>query len=249
MNAKGLQSYCQECGACSASLDANSGCHTDIKSDQDSLIDRIVSEVLHELGISTESAGLPGIPLGVSNRHSHLTSETFQRLFGENSEPEVYRKLYQAGEFAAKQTITIAGSKQRAIQSVRILGPLRSYDQVELSLTDAIVLGIQPPVVNSGNLAEAAPLTLIGPAGSVYIEHCAIIASRHIHMSPSNAHQFGVADGDYCKIGIGGVKSTIFENVLIRVKEGWKLQAHLDTDDANAANVRCNMTVKFLGKM
>jgi putative phosphotransacetylase len=249
MNAKGLQSYCQECGACSASLESGSTCQEKTKNDHDPLVDRIVNEVLKEIGISTTEADLPGIPLGVSNRHTHLTEETFKRLFGQDAEPEIYRELYQAGEYAAKQTITIAGPKQRAIQSVRLLGPLRSYDQVELSLTDAIVLGIKPPVANSGNLSEAAALTLIGPAGSVYLEHCAIIASRHIHMSPANTQSFSVHDGDFCKIGISGVKSTVFENVLIRVKEGWKLQAHLDTDDANAANVRCNMAVKFLGKM
>jgi putative phosphotransacetylase len=249
MNAKGLQSYCQECGACSASLESGATRNTDITTDNDPLVDRIVNEVLKEIGITTSDTQLPGIPLGVSNRHSHLTKETFKRLFGQDTEVEVYRELYQPGEYAAAQTVTIAGSKQRAIQNVRILGPLRSYDQVELSLTDAILLGIKPPVVNSGTLSEAAPLTLIGPAGSVYLEHCAIIASRHIHMSPADAQKYGVNDGDYCKIGIGGVKSTIFENVLIRVKEGWKLQAHLDTDDANAANVRCHMSVNFLGKL
>jgi putative phosphotransacetylase len=249
MNAKGLQSYCQECGACSASLGNTSTCSQVIKNDDAQLVDRIVNEVLKEIGISASDNQLPGIPLGVSNRHTHLTEKTFKLLFGQDVKPEVYRELYQPEEYAANQMITIAGPKQRAIQSVRLLGPLRSYDQVELSLTDAIVLGIQPPVVNSGNLTEAAPLTLIGPAGSVYLEHCAIIANRHIHMSPVDARQYGVEDGDYGKISIGGIKSTIFENVLIRVKKGWKLQAHLDTDDANAANVRCSMAVTFLGKM
>jgi putative phosphotransacetylase len=249
MNIKGLQSYCQECGACNASLDSDSTCQIHTKNEQDPLVDRIVNEVLKEIGISTTGSELPGIPLGVSNHHTHLTEETFKRLFGQDAKPEVYRELYQEGEYAAEQTITIAGPKQRAIQNVRLLGPLRSYDQVELSLTDAIVLGIKPPVVNSGNLSKAAPLTLIGPAGSVYLEHCAIIASRHIHMSPEDAQRFSVQDGDFCKIGVSGIKSTIFEKVLIRVKEGWKLQAHLDTDDANAANVRCSIKVKFLGKM
>jgi putative phosphotransacetylase len=249
MNAKGLQSYCQECGACSVNLGNASTCSQVPKSDDALLVDRIVNEVLKEIGITTTDAPLPGIPLGVSNHHTHLTEKTFKLLFGQDAEPEVYRELYQPDEYAAKQMITIAGPKQRTIQNVRLLGPLRSYDQVELSLTDAIILGIQPPVVNSGNLTDAAPLTLIGPAASVYLEHCAIIANRHIHMPPSEAKRYGVKDGDFCKIGIGGIKSTIFENVLIRVKEGWKLQAHLDTDDANAANVRCSMEVTFLGKM
>jgi putative phosphotransacetylase len=137
----------------------------------------------------------------------------------------------------------------RAIQNVRILGPYRNYDQVEISLTDAIGLGVKPPVCNSGDLENAAPLTIVGPRASVYLQACAIIASRHIHMPPDKASLYGVRDGDLCKIQIPGVKSVIYENVLVRVNESYRLQMHLDTDDANAANVRCDMSVKFYGKM
>jgi putative phosphotransacetylase len=135
------------------------------------------------------------------------------------------------------------------IHGVRILGPLRNYDQVEISLTDARVLGVNAPVSNSGSLENAAPLTLVGPAGSVYLERCAIIASRHIHMSNKDAAKFGVKEGDYCKVRISGEKSTIFEDVLVRTNDNWLLQIHLDTDDGNAANVRSDSKVEFLGKM
>ena len=219
----------------------------------DALIDRIAAEVkqsLAEYGNGViRHPGKNLIPLGVSNRHIHLTEATFKKLFGENTEFEVLRPLYQPGEFASKHVLTIVGPKQRAIQNVRILGPLRNYDQVEVSLSDAIYLGIDPPVANSGTLDDAAPLTLIGPAGAVYLDKCAIIASRHIHMSSQEAASFGVKHGDYCRVRISGTKSTIFENVLIRVNDNWLLVIHLDTDDANAANVRSETTVEFLGKM
>jgi putative phosphotransacetylase len=195
------------------------------------------------------SATRPTIPLGVSNRHIHLTRPTFERLFGRESMFEELRPLYQPGEFASKHTLAIVGPKLRSIPAVRILGPLRNYDQVEISLTDAIFLGIDPPVANSGTLTDAAPLTLVGPNGSVYLEKCAIVASRHIHMPTSEAVRLGVRDGDRCRVRVPGVKSTVFENVLVRTNDSWRLQMHLDTDDANAANIRGDAEVEFLGKM
>lgn len=191
----------------------------------------------------------PFIPLGISNRHIHLTEETFHTLFGDNAEFESMRPLYQPGEFASKHTLTIVGPKLRSISNVRILGPLRKYDQVEVSLTDAIFLGINPPVVNSGSLGNAVPLTLVGPNSSVYLEKCAIIANRHIHISDKEAEKHGLKNGDFCKVKIPGEKSTVFENVLIRTNKNWKLQIHLDTDDANAANVRESTFVEFIEKM
>jgi putative phosphotransacetylase len=188
------------------------------------------------------------ILLGISNRHIHLTSKTFHQLFGEKAEFESMRPLYQPGEFASVHTLTVVGPKLRSIPGVRILGPLRKYDQVEVSLTDAIFLGIDPPVTNSGNLKEAAPLTLVGPNGSVYLEKCAIVANRHLHMTTGDAGRLGVKEGDFCKVRIGGEKSTVFENVLVRTNDNWKIQLHLDTDDANAANVREETFVEFMGK-
>ncbi|MHB9012089.1 MAG: phosphate propanoyltransferase [Ignavibacteriaceae bacterium] len=191
----------------------------------------------------------PLIPLGISNRHIHLIEKTFHQLFGDDTEFEPMRPLYQPGEFASKQLLTIVGPKLRSIPNVRILGPLRKYDQVEVSLTDAIFLGIDPPVANSGSLEEAEPLTLVGPHSSVYLDKCAIVANRHIHISNKEASIFGVKNGDYCRVRIGGEKSATFENVLIRTNDNWKLQIHLDTDDANAANVREEAFVEFIGKM
>ena len=218
------------------------------------IIDLVIGEVKDLFNssnldvISSGKLDYPFIPLGVSNRHIHLTKETFEKLFGEGNEFEEMRPLYQPGEFASKHVLAVVGPKLRSIPAVRILGPLRKYDQVEVSLTDAIYLGINPPVVNSGDLERAVGLTLVGPNGSVYIEKCAIIANRHIHMTNKDALRFGVKEGEYCKVRIGGEKGTTFENVLIRINDSWKLQIHLDTDDANAANVRDETYVEFLGK-
>lgn len=244
---KGIAPYCQDCGRCNAVPVEN------IETLDDNLVEIIVDEVIKTIydrgdGKKPESE-IPLIPLGVSNHHAHLTKDTFEKLFGTGAELKTYRELYQQGEIAAKQTVTIVGSKMHAIQNVRILGPLRNYDQVELSLTDAIQLGINPPIRNSGDLKGAAPLTLVGPAGSVYLDECAIIANRHIHMPGEVANTFGVQNGDFCKVRISGTKGTVFENVLVRVNDAWRLQIHLDTDDANAANVRCETKVEFVGKM
>jgi putative phosphotransacetylase len=227
------------------------------KYSDEELINLVVKEIYDFIRSDSNSKGhnnqtgpqFPFIPLGISNRHIHLTEETFHTLFGDNVEFESMRPLYQPGEFASKQTLTIVGPKLRSISNVRILGPLRKYDQVEVTLTDAIFLGINPPVANSGSLEDAAPLTLVGPNSSVYFEKCAIIANRHIHISDKEAEKHGLKNGDFCKVKIPGEKSTVFENVLIRTNKNWKLQIHLDTDDANAANVRESTFVEFIEKM
>ena len=247
MNIKGLASYCQECGACAARNAVPDRADID-----DRLVDLITAEVLKSLGGKTEiraASATPAIPLGISNRHMHIRKETFKTLFGPDAALTVYRELFQPGEFASDQTVTLVGPKMCAIQNVRILGPFRSYDQVELSLTDAIGIGISPPVRNSGDLKGAPALTVIGPAASTFMSECAIIANRHLHMPSGDAQAFGVKEGDFIRVRIGGEKSTVFEQVLVRVNDAWKLQLHLDTDDANAANVRCRTSVEFAGKM
>lgn len=235
-----------ECSSCATAV------YGDNKID-DNLVELIVDEVVRTLGVNspqkTSSSPYPLIPLGVSTRHIHISQGTFEKLFGAGTAFESYRALYQPGEFASKHVVTIVGPRMRSIQGVRILGPFRNYDQVEISLTDAIQLGVNPPIRNAGDLKGAEPLTLIGPKGSIYLTECAIIANRHIHMTNDDAKIFGVKAGDFCRVKIGGEKSTILENVLIRTKDSWKLQLHLDTDDANAANIRSETYAEFLEKM
>lgn len=241
----GVSEYCQECGICSASLPSSGD-----------MVDRIVDEVLRTIKGSSQTVNTgithsqyPTIPLGVSNHHLHLTKETFEILFGKDTPFEVYRDLYQPGEFASKHTVILIGPKMRPIENVRILGPLRKYDQVEISLTDAIQLGVKPPVRDSGDLKGSAPITVVGPKGSIHLSEGAVRAGRHVHMTNADASAFGIKAGDFIKVRIGGEKSTTFENVLVRINDAWKCQLHLDTDDANAAGVSCKVEAHFVGKM
>jgi len=252
MDAKrGCSPYCQDCGACSA---RNGRTANGPSAVQDNFVDTIVGEVVKtlagELGATRQPSTrpLPTIPLGVSNRHIHMREETFKVLFGSSTHPSIYRYLYQPEEFALTQTCIIVGPKMRPIHEVRILGPFRKYDQVEISFTDSVVLGVNPPVRDSGDLKDAVTITIVGPAGSVVLSKGAIIANRHLHMTNADAAAFGVHPGDFVRIKVPGVKSTTFENVLVRTNDAWKLQLHLDTDDANAAHVVCNQEAVFLGK-
>jgi len=244
MKTQGCSTFCQECGAC----DARSEPATP---SQEALVGAIVEAVLCGLrqkdGASEDGSGLR-IPLGVSNRHIHLREASFKTLFGAQASPEIYRTLYQPGEFALAQTCIIVGPKMRPVHDVRILGPFRGYDQVEVSFTDAMKLGISPPIRDSGDLSGASPITIIGPAGSLTLHEGAIIASRHVHMAPSDAEAFGVKQGDFIKVRLPGVKSSVYERVLVRTNPAWKLHLHLDTDDANAAHVVCNQAAMFAGK-
>jgi putative phosphotransacetylase len=244
-NTPGCSPHCQECGACNARH-----AESNRPLPHDAFINSIVEEVVKTLQVGTSGLQpqFPKIPLGVSNHHIHLREESFKVLFGSTAEPKVYRELYQPGEFALTQTCIIVGPKMRPIHDVRILGPFRKYDQVEVSFTDSVALGINPPVKDSGDLQGASHITIVGPAGSLVLKEGAIIANRHLHMTPKDAAAFGVRQGDFVKIKLPGVKSTTYENVLVRTNESWKLQLHLDTDDANAAHVVCNQDALFLGK-
>jgi putative phosphotransacetylase len=241
----GCSPFCQECGACASRGKPSS---------QNTNIDMIVDEVVKSItGTAQDNASssvehYPKIPLGISNRHIHLREDAFKVLFGADAQPRVYRQLYQPGEFALAQTCIIVGPKMRPIHDVRILGPFRKYNQVEISFTDSVALGINPPVRDSGDLHGAAAITIVGPAGSLVLKEGAIIANRHLHATAKDAAALGIAQGDLVKIKLPGVKSTTYENVLVRTNDSWKLQLHLDTDDANAAHVVCNQDALLIGK-
>jgi len=215
-----------------------------------SLIDSITNKILEELAQKEKPAWenaqtqklLPKgnlIPVGISARHVHITYELFQELYGHNKELTVYTNLYQPGEFASAEVLTLVGPRLRAIQDVRILGPFREYTQVELSRTDGIALGIDPPVRESGDLKGSEPVVLIGPAGAVYLKEGAICANRHIHINPEDAKRLEVNDNQIVKVRFPGIRAITFENVQIRIGEKYFLQMHLDTDDSNAAGAKC----------
>lgn len=174
------------------------------------------------------------VPVGISNRHVHLSEQDLATLFGEGYKLTVRNDLSQTGQFAAEETVTIEGPKS-SMQNVRILGPTRKETQLEVSKTDSFALGVKPPVRDSGFLEGSPGITLVGPKGKVPLERGVIIAQRHIHMTEADAEAFGVKDKDLVSVRVGGERGIIFENVLIRVRNDFVLEIHIDTDEANAA--------------
>nr|WP_240345851.1 phosphate propanoyltransferase [Parageobacillus toebii] len=179
----------------------------------------------------------PYVPIGISNRHVHLSQEDLESLFGKNYRLTKLRDLKQPGQFAANETVTLKGPKGE-IQHVRILGPVRSKTQVEISITDSFQLGISVPVRESGNIAGTPGIIIQGPKGVVKLKEGVIAALRHIHVPPEFAEKFQLKDKDMVDVEVGKERKTIFKNVLIRVSKNYVLEMHLDTDEANAAGLK-----------
>lgn len=185
------------------------------------------------------------VPVGVSARHVHLTQEHVEILFGEGYQLTKKKDL-MGGQFASNETVTIVGIKLRAIENVRVLGPVRKASQVEISSTDALKLGIKAPIRESGDVAGSAPIALVGPKGALYLKDGCIVAMRHIHMSPADALAAGVHDGDIVSVKADNERGTIFNQVKIRVNPSFTLEMHIDTDEANAARIATGNTVTII---
>ncbi len=194
----------------------------------------------------TEPAQEKTVPVGVSNRHIHLTREHLEILFGKGYELTPLKDLSQPGQYACKELLTIVGPSLRPIENVRVLGPLRKQSQVEISRTDSYVLKVKPPVRESGKLDGSAGITIIGPKGVVFLEEGCIIANRHIHMSVEEGAAFGLKDGDYVTVEADGERRTRFYDVQVRVSEAFRLEMHIDTDDANAAGIGNGAKVRIV---
>lgn len=194
----------------------------------------------------TEPAQEKTVPVGVSNRHIHLTREHLDILFGKGYELTPLKDLSQPGQYACKELLTIVGPSLRPIENVRVLGPLRKQSQVEISRTDSYVLKVKPPVRESGKLDGSAGITIIGPKGVVSLEEGCIIANRHIHMSVEEGAAFGLKDGDYVTVEADGERRTRFYDVQVRVSEAFRLEMHIDTDDANAAGIGNGAKVRIV---
>jgi acetate kinase len=178
------------------------------------------------------------IPIAISARHIHLTQDTVEALFGKGHTLTPYKPLSQPGQFASEEKLTIVGPK-RSLEDVRVLGPTRSKCQVEVSRTDEFWLGIDAPVRNSGDVKNSPGVTLVGPAGTVTLPEGLICARRHIHMTPDDAMKLGVKDRDIVEVAIDSDgRDLIFGDVLIRVKASYALEMHIDTDEANAAEIK-----------
>lgn len=179
------------------------------------------------------------IPIGISNRHIHLSEEDLYILFGKGYKLTKKVDLKQPGQFASNETVTIRGPKGE-FNKVRILGPLRNESQVEISRTDSFRLGIKALVRESGDLDGTSDIELIGPKGSIKLSKGAIIALRHIHMSEENAKVMGLKDKDTVEVQICGKRSGVLGDVLVRVSPKYKLEMHVDMDEANAFDLKNN---------
>ena len=179
------------------------------------------------------------IPIGVSNRHCHLTEEHFKILFGKDAEPKRIKDIKQPGFWAADEVIDVKGPKG-TLSRVRLVAPYRSHTQIELAMTDAHKIGVRPPVRESGDVKGSTGATLIGPKGQVEIKEGVIIALRHVHFSPAEAQKIGVKSGEMLRLrcGTGQGRSTVFEDCIARVSDKYSLELHLDTDEAFAAGVK-----------
>ncbi len=226
-------SACEDCGLCAFGQN----------SVESNAVDRIAREVARQIR-GGDGEGIP-ISVGVSARHAHVDDETLEILFGPRHALTPYRDLYQPGAFAAEEVISVVGPRLRAIERVRILGPSRSYNQVELARTDAIFLGVDPPVRDSGDLADAESVTFIGPKGAVTLD-AAIRAARHIHLRPEDVTRYGFEGRESVHVCVRGEKGVTYENVRLKIDDSYLPELHLDTDDANAADLVCGDTVYIL---
>ncbi|MCI9586212.1 MAG: propanediol utilization protein [Bacilli bacterium] len=180
----------------------------------------------------------------MSNRHVHLTKEVYIQLFGDDV-IEIDRILDQPTQFASKSFVTIK-YEEKEISKVRVLGPFRDYNQIEISRTDAYYLGANPPIKSSGDLDNSLPITLIGPKGKVNLDKGLILANRHIHITPNDILKYNLEGIEKVCIKVDGQKSGILKNVYIKPDKDAGLRLHLDTDDANAFNINNNDEVEVL---
>lgn len=216
--------------------------------DIDSVIREITDAVIKDLdGVAASDSyacKAACIPAAVSNRHVHLSHEHASLLFGSAQMTKV-KTLSQPGQYACEEKVMLAGPKG-AIENVRVLGPIRDKTQVEMSASDCNKLGITAPLRHSGDLDGSAGITIIGPCGAIILEDGAIIAARHIHMHPADAHYFKMADREKISVKVIGPRGLIFNEVLVRVRDDYKLEMHIDFDEANAAGIRINGFVEVV---
>lgn len=185
------------------------------------------------------------LPIALSNRHIHLSKEDLDKLFGHGYELTKFKDLSQPGQYACEEKVEIVGPKG-SIKNVRILGPTRGSTQIEISITDAYTLGIEPVIKNSGDLANTPGAKIIGPKGEIEIKEGVIVAARHIHMHTTDGEEFGVKDKDVVNVKTKGPRGLIFENVLVRVHPEFALEMHVDIEEGNAAGVKNGDIVEII---
>jgi putative phosphotransacetylase len=201
------------------------------------IVEGLVREIVLQRVGKRPRTDAPQLVVDASARHCHLCREHLDALFGKGYELTVHKELYQPGNFAAKETVTLIGPRSRLISNLRILGPLRDRSQIELAFTDAISLGIDAPVRISGDINGTPGAFVMGPKGVVELKEGVIRAAIHVHMNASEAAYYGVKHGDMMKLRVGGDAGLTFERVKVRVDKNVRLNVHMDTDEANACGL------------
>ena len=202
------------------------------------VVEDIVRQIALEYLAKTNGKAARTLVVHASARHMHVSREDLDKLYGPGHELTPDRPLYQEGNYAAKETVTLVGPRGRVISNLRILGPMRKQSQVELAFTDAISLGLNDvPIRLSGDLAGTAGAVILGPKGVVELKEGVIRAAIHVHMNPEDAAQFAVKQGDLMKLHVGGASGLTFNRVHVRIDPTSKLNVHMDTDEANACGL------------
>ncbi|MDR0563188.1 MAG: phosphate propanoyltransferase [Spirochaetaceae bacterium] len=185
------------------------------------------------------------VPIGISNKHLHLSNADLEKLFGPGHKLTLKKELKQPGQFASDELVDVVGPKG-TLKGIRVLGPTRPESQVELAMTDARQIGLKLPVRESGKLDGSPGVKLVGPKGSVELPKGAIVALRHIHLSPAEAAEAGVKDKDWVAVQTTGTRKLIFQDVLIRSGDAHKREFHVDTDEGNAAGINNDEEVEII---
>ncbi|MBK1875372.1 phosphate propanoyltransferase [Pelagicoccus mobilis] len=207
-----------------------------------SIEDLVRQSVYRQLGLdgSKASSAPNKLLVNISARHCHLTQEAVEILFGKGHQLTPKKWLYQDGQYAAEEAVTLIGPRSRIISNLRILGPCRDFNQVEIAYTDARALGFDVPVRNSGDIAGTPGCMLMGPKGYLKLDEGVIRAAIHVHMSPEDAEHYGVKDKDFMQLKVHGECGLTFDRVFVRVHPDFKLEVHLDTDEGNACGLSEN---------
>jgi putative phosphotransacetylase len=205
------------------------------------------SALLRQIGGSTTTGAAPNLLVNSSARHMHISPENLDVLFGKGAKLTVHKMLYQEGQFASEQTVTLIGPRRRVIPSLRILGPCRNLTQIELALTDAVQLGMDIPLRMSGDIKGTPGGYVMGPKGMLEMKDGIIRAARHVHMSPSDAKFYNVKHLDRITLKVTSpMCNTRFDDLIVRVDPSFKLEVHMDTDEANACDLERATKVELI---
>jgi len=205
------------------------------------VIEQLVREQIYaKMGLAAPQQAPNQLLVNISARHCHLTQEAVEALFGPGYQLQPMKDLYQHGQYAAKESITLIGPRSRVISNLRILGPCRQLNQVELAYTDAIALGFDIPVRMSGDIVGTQGGMLMGPHGYFELKEGIIRAQPHVHMHPDDATFYGVKHLDVMKLKVHCDLGMTFDNLVVRVDPSFKLEVHIDTDEGNACGLKPN---------